>query len=48
MVAPKGVPPDPSKPRGVIVFTSDGETWTQATAPADIRYWKISMAGARR
>ncbi|HHY57014.1 MAG TPA: hypothetical protein GYA08_16430 [Chloroflexi bacterium] len=47
-VAPKGVPPDPSKPTAAIALTTDGETWTQAVAPADIRYWKISMVGARR
>lgn len=48
VVAPKGVPLDPAKPRGIIVLTTDGQNWVQATAPADIRYWKISMAGARR
>ena len=48
VVAPKGVPPDPARPTGLIFFTTDGQTWTQATAPGDIRYWKVSMAGARR
>jgi photosystem II stability/assembly factor-like uncharacterized protein len=48
VVAPKGVPLDPAKPRGIIVLTTDGQNWLQASAPADIRYWKISMVGARR
>ena len=48
VVAPKGFPPDPAKPRGIIVLTTDGQNWLQASAPEDIRYWKISMAGARR
>lgn len=47
-VAPKGVPPDPSKPTAAIALTADGENWTEAAAPANIRYWKISMVGARR
>jgi photosystem II stability/assembly factor-like uncharacterized protein len=36
-------------PLGVIVITHDGgKTWLQGSAPADIEYWKVSFAGARR
>jgi photosystem II stability/assembly factor-like uncharacterized protein len=39
----------PGLPLGVIVSTSDGgEHWVQGSAPADIEYWKVSFAGARR
>jgi len=48
VVAPKGVLPDPTQPRAKIVYTTDGQSWTEADAPADIRYWKISMLGERR
>ena len=48
VVGQQGPNPDPAKPAGLILFTTDGENWTQAVAPADIHFWKISMAGARR
>lgn len=48
VVGQQGPNPDPAKPDGVILWTTDGANWTQATAPADIHFWKISMAGARR
>jgi photosystem II stability/assembly factor-like uncharacterized protein len=36
-------------PLGVIVSSTDGgEHWVQGSAPADIEYWKVSFAGARR
>jgi len=48
VVAQKGVPPDPTKPLGIILHTVDGEHWVQQTAPAQVRYWKVSFVGARR
>lgn len=39
-VAPKGFPPDLPQLRGIIVLTADGQNWYQATAPADVCYWK--------
>jgi hypothetical protein len=48
VVAPKGYPLDPAQPRGLIFFTTGGDAWTQAIAPTDIAYWKISMVGAKR
>jgi photosystem II stability/assembly factor-like uncharacterized protein len=48
VVAQKGGAPDPTKPRGIILHTVDGENWVQQPAPAQIRYWKVSFVGARR
>jgi hypothetical protein len=48
VVGQQGPNPDPAKPDGVILWTTDGATFTQAVAPSDIHFWKISMAGARR
>ena len=48
VVAQKGVPPDPTKPLGIILHTVDGEHWVQGSAPTNIRYWKVSFASARR
>lgn len=48
VVAQKGVPSDPTKPLGIILHTVDGEHWVQQTAPAQVRYWKVSFVGARR
>ncbi len=48
VVGQQGPNPDPAKPSGVILRTLDGQHWLQSAAPADIHFWKISMAGARR
>jgi photosystem II stability/assembly factor-like uncharacterized protein len=49
VVAQKGQYPDPTKPLGIILSTTDGGAhWVQGAAPADIRYWKVSFVGARR
>ena len=48
VVAQKGMPPDPTKPLGIILHTVDGEQWVQQMAPAQVRYWKVSFVGARR
>jgi photosystem II stability/assembly factor-like uncharacterized protein len=48
VVAQKGVPPDPTKPLGIILHTVDGEHWVQQSAPTQVRYWKVSFVGARR
>jgi photosystem II stability/assembly factor-like uncharacterized protein len=41
--------PDPTKPLGIILHTTDGgKTWVQQAAPTHVGYWKISFAGARR
>lgn len=48
VVGQQGPVPDPAKPDGVILYTTDGQTWTKATAPGDIHFWKISMSGALR
>lgn len=48
VVAKKGGAPDPTKPRGIILHTTDGEHWVQQTAPTQISYWKVSFVGARR
>lgn len=48
-VAQKGATADPAKPLGIILYTVDGgEHWMQQAAPAEVRYWKVSFAGARR
>lgn len=48
VVAQKGGAPDPTKPRGIILHTVDGENWVQQTAPTQVMYWKVSFVGARR
>ena len=49
VVARKGVVPAPGKPLGLTLFTVDGgEHWVVGTGPTNIRYWKVSFAGARR
>ena len=48
VVAQKGVTSDPTKPLGIILHMVDGEHWVQQTAPAQVRYWKVSFVGARR
>lgn len=48
VVAQKGVSSDPTKPLGIILHMVDGEHWVQQTAPAQVRYWKVSFVGARR
>jgi photosystem II stability/assembly factor-like uncharacterized protein len=48
-VAAEQEAPDPHKPLGIILHTTDGgKTWVQQDAPTHIGYWKISFAGARR
>ncbi|MRR16644.1 MAG: hypothetical protein EG826_09350 [Deltaproteobacteria bacterium] len=48
-VAQKGATADPTKPLGIILHTLDGGGhWVQQTAPTQVRYWKMSFAGARR
>ena len=48
VVGQQGPNPDPTIPDGVILYTTDGQTWTKAAAPADVHFWKVSMSGARR
>ncbi len=48
VVGQQGPNPDPTIADGVILYTTDGQTWTKATAPDDIHFWKISMSGALR
>ncbi len=48
VVAQKGVSTAPDKPLGIILHTVDGEHWVQQSAPTNIRYWKVTFAGARR
>jgi len=48
VVAQKGVRSEATKPLGIILHTVDGEHWVQQSAPAQVRYWKVSFVGARR
>jgi photosystem II stability/assembly factor-like uncharacterized protein len=48
VVAQKGATSDATKPLGIILHTADGVHWVQQTAPAQVRYWKVSFVGARR
>jgi photosystem II stability/assembly factor-like uncharacterized protein len=49
VVAQEGPYTEETKPDGIILHTTDGgETWVQQPAPTDIRYWKVSLVGARR
>jgi parallel beta-helix repeat protein len=49
VVAQRGVCIDCPPSLGMILNTVDGGVhWVQGSAPADIRYWKVSFAGARR